>query len=63
MEIQLLRDFYVSVAVKTSDPNVDQEFFNLKKYEIEFLNLMDEKFDIKLPTIVMFFKSFMTYDI
>ena len=49
--------------MKTNDPNVDYEFLTLKKYELEFLHLMDEKFDIKNPTVVLFFKKHFVHDI
>lgn len=57
MEIKILRDYYVNTAVKTQDPNSDYEFLTMKRYELEFLHSLDEKFDIKNPTIILFFKK------
>lgn len=58
----MLRDYYVNTAVKTQDPNQDYEFLNPKRYELDFLHMLDEKFNIKNPTIILFFKKRFMYD-
>ena len=62
MEVQYLRDYYVNTAVKNPDPTIDYDFFTQKRYEQQFLPLIEQKFNIKTPSIVGFFKQKFLYD-
>jgi hypothetical protein len=57
MEVQILRDHFVEEAVKTSNPKAtNYEFLNLKRYELHFLPMLAQRFELSTPTIVHFFR-------
>ena len=66
-EVQAVRDEFVKEVVTSKNPrskdilHPKQDFFNLKYYDKDFLKKLQNKFDVKTPTVAVFLKSKLLY--
>ena len=60
-EVHRLRDYYVDEALIKQSKGSTVQFMDYKTYELEFLALIEKKYQVESPTIIHFMKSKLFY--